>query len=42
MLDLERAVSLEAELFGALFSTKDQKEGMPAFLEKRQAVFKGE
>jgi enoyl-CoA hydratase len=41
-LDLKRAVSLEAELFGSLFSTKDQKEGMFAFLEKRQAVFKGE
>lgn len=41
-LDLERAVSLEAELFGLLFSTKDQKEGMAAFLEKRKAVFKGE
>jgi enoyl-CoA hydratase len=41
-LDLERALSLEAELFGALFSTKDQKAGMGAFLEKRQAVFKGE
>lgn len=41
-LDIERAVSLEAELFGSLFSTKDQKEGMSAFLEKRQADFKGE
>ncbi|KAA9015738.1 enoyl-CoA hydratase-related protein [Niallia endozanthoxylica] len=41
-LDLERALSLEAELFGALFATKDQTEGMTAFLEKRQAVFKGE
>lgn len=41
-LDIERAVSLEAELFGSLFSTKDQKEGMAAFLEKRQADFKGE
>ena len=41
-LDLERAVSLEAELFGSLFSTKDQKEGMSAFLEKRQAAFIGE
>lgn len=41
-LDLERAVSLEAELFGSLFSTEDQKEGMSAFLGKRQAVFKGE
>ncbi len=41
-LDLERAVSLEVELFGSLFSTADQTEGMSAFLEKRQAVFKGE
>jgi enoyl-CoA hydratase len=41
-LDIERAVSLEAELFGSLFSTKDQKEGMSAFLEKRQVTFKGE
>ncbi|WP_071394660.1 enoyl-CoA hydratase-related protein [Bacillus tuaregi] len=41
-LDLERALSLEAELFGALFSTDDQTEGMTAFLEKRQAAFKGE
>jgi len=40
-LDLERAISLEAELFGSLFSTKDQAEGMTAFLEKRQAVFSG-
>jgi enoyl-CoA hydratase len=41
-LDIERAVSLEAELFGSLFSTNDQTEGMTAFLEKRQAVFIGE
>lgn len=41
-LDIKRAVSLEAELFGSLFSTKDQKEGMSAFLEKRQVTFKGE
>lgn len=41
-LDLERAVSLEAELFGTLFSTKDQTEGMSAFLEKRKASFIGE
>jgi enoyl-CoA hydratase len=41
-LDLERAVSLEIELFGSLFSTEDQREGMSAFLEKRQAAFKGE
>lgn len=40
-LDLERALFLEAELFGSLFSTKDQKDGMSAFLEKRQHVFIG-
>ena len=31
----------EASLFGVLFSTSDQKEGMGAFVEKRQAAFKG-
>ena len=39
-LDLERALSMEAELFGSLFFTKDQKEGMSAFLEKRQPDFR--
>ncbi|XEC96741.1 enoyl-CoA hydratase-related protein [Paenibacillus tarimensis] len=40
-LDLERALTLESEMFGALFSTEDQKEGIAAFLEKRKAVFRG-
>ncbi|TWJ16443.1 enoyl-CoA hydratase-related protein [Geobacter argillaceus] len=31
----------EASLFGVLFSTEDQKEGMGAFVEKRKAAFKG-
>lgn len=31
----------EASLFGVLFSTEDQREGMGAFLEKRPAAFKG-
>lgn len=40
-LDLERANQYESELFGLCFATVDQKEGMQAFLEKRQAEFKG-
>lgn len=31
----------ESSLFGVLFSTEDQKEGMGAFVEKRKAAFKG-
>lgn len=31
----------EASLFGVLFSTSDQREGMGAFVEKRKAVFQG-
>jgi enoyl-CoA hydratase len=31
----------EAALFGVLFSTEDQKEGMGAFVEKRKAAFTG-
>jgi enoyl-CoA hydratase len=31
----------EASLFGVLFSTEDQKEGMGAFVEKRTAAFTG-
>lgn len=31
----------EASLFGVLFATEDQKEGMGAFTEKRKAVFQG-
>lgn len=31
----------EASLFGVLFATEDQREGMEAFVEKRKAVFKG-
>lgn len=31
----------EASLFGVLFATEDQKEGMAAFVEKRAAGFKG-
>jgi len=33
---------LEAKDFGLCFATKDQKEGMTAFVEKRKPTFKGE
>jgi enoyl-CoA hydratase len=40
-MTLEDGFRYEASLFGVLFSTDDQKEGMGAFLEKRKAVFTG-
>ncbi|QXM07214.1 short-chain-enoyl-CoA hydratase [Crassaminicella indica] len=40
--DIETGIEIEADLFGLCFATKDQKEGMTAFVEKRKAVFKGE
>lgn len=39
--DIESAMTIEAGLFGLCFATRDQKEGMSAFLEKRKAVFGG-
>ncbi|MDF9406887.1 enoyl-CoA hydratase-related protein [Pelotomaculum isophthalicicum JI] len=41
-MDQEKAFNIEAALFGVIFSTADQKEGMSAFLEKRKVEFKGE
>jgi enoyl-CoA hydratase len=41
-LDATASLELENKLFGKCFSTKDQKEGMAAFLEKRSANFIGE
>ncbi|WP_461210061.1 enoyl-CoA hydratase-related protein [Desulfocurvus sp. DL9XJH121] len=40
-VDLATGVQYEAEVFGLCFATVDQKEGMTAFLEKRQADFSG-
>jgi enoyl-CoA hydratase len=37
----EDGLRYEASLFGVLFATEDQKEGMGAFVEKRKAEFKG-
>ena len=36
-MDIDKAFTYEAELFARCFSTRDQKEGMAAFLEKRPA-----
>ena len=38
-MDLAHAMEMEASLFGVVFTTHDQKEGMKAFLEKRKPVF---
>ena len=40
-LALEHANALEQELFADLFETRDQREGMAAFLAKRKPVFSG-
>jgi enoyl-CoA hydratase/carnithine racemase len=36
---LSSGLTLEAELFGKVCETEDKKEGVKAFLEKRQAKF---
>jgi len=38
--DINTAVMLEAEIFGECFATEDQKEGMTAFIEKREKNFR--
>ncbi|SFB44811.1 short-chain-enoyl-CoA hydratase [Clostridium frigidicarnis] len=38
--DIDTALMYEAEVFGECFSTEDQKEGMNAFVEKRDKNFK--
>jgi enoyl-CoA hydratase/carnithine racemase len=39
-LSLRQGLALEARLFGALCETEDRREGLAAFLEKRQPRFK--
>ncbi len=39
-MDLRSALAYEARCFELLFSTKDQKEGTGAFLEKRKPLFR--
>jgi enoyl-CoA hydratase/carnithine racemase len=39
--DLERGLEVEREAFVPLFATRDQEEGMRAFLEKREPRFEG-
>jgi enoyl-CoA hydratase/carnithine racemase len=40
-VDLRTGIAFEREAFSDLFSTDDQKEGMTAFLEKREAEYRG-
>ena len=40
-MDLDNAMRFETEAMSLTFSTQDKKEGMTAFLEKREPVFKG-
>lgn len=40
--DIESGIGIENELFAMCFATRDQKEGMGAFLEKRDAAFQNQ
>ena len=40
-LSLEAGIDREQQLFGSLFATADQEEGMRAFIEKRKPVWTG-
>lgn len=41
-MPIDSALREEALMFGSIFGSYDQREGMLAFAEKRKAVFKGE
>jgi len=40
-VDIDRALAIEADIFGLCFATDEQKEGMKAFVEKRKPIFTG-
>ena len=40
-VDINSALTIEADAFGLCFATEDQKEGMAAFMEKRKPEFTG-
>jgi enoyl-CoA hydratase len=40
-VNLTEGVRFERRVFHAAFATQDQKEGMAAFIAKREAAFKG-
>jgi len=39
--DIDRGLTIEADIFGLCFATEEQKEGMRAFVEKRKPNFTG-
>ena len=41
-VSLEEGLRIECDLFGIVSSTKDMREGLNAFLEKRKPTYRGE
>jgi enoyl-CoA hydratase len=40
-MDLDSGQAYEADAFSLTFSTRDQKEGCTAFVERRKPVYEG-